>query len=180
MLNSVQELMTIATCEMKEEDTSSQVLFWQMINSTMAQCGFPPADFQGFMADEAGANWCAVRTVFNGGPHNIMPERERTCLFHWKQSLHQKTRKNVQANARAEHIALCEQWRLASNKEEAFKCSKAIREWWREGHVTDDKVPIMDLWLSWWEVRIAHWGNLMAMVLNLASFVYIICRFWSS
>lgn len=159
--------MTIATCEMKEEDTKSQVLFWEMINSTMEQSDYPPADFHGFMADEAGANWCAVRTVFNGGPSNAMEDRERTCLFHWKQSLIKQTRHCVIAVARQEHISLCEQWRLAPTKEDAAMKSKVIKEWWRKGNVSEERVPLMDTWLSWWEVRIAHWGNLMAKVLFL-------------
>ena len=29
-LANVQELLTIATCEMKEEDTKIQVLFWEL------------------------------------------------------------------------------------------------------------------------------------------------------
>ena len=81
-LASVQELLTIATCEMKEEDIKSQVLFWQMINRTMQHCGYHPANFHGFMANEAGENWSAARTVFNGGPKNIMEDRECICLFH--------------------------------------------------------------------------------------------------
>lgn len=151
---------------MKEEDTKSQVLFWEMLNSTMEQCGYAPAHFYGFMADEAGSNWCAVRTVFNGGPHNIMEDRERTCLFHWKQSLMKHAKQCVKAESRQHHIDLCEEWRLATNKESAFLKSKEIREWWRNGHVHEGKLSVMDTWMSWWEVRIAHWGNLMSRVRN--------------
>lgn len=84
---SVQEMQTIAICEMKEEDTTSQVLFWEMMNDVLLKNGSLPANFRYFMANEAGANWRVVRTVFNNGPDNIMVERERSCLFHWEQSL---------------------------------------------------------------------------------------------
>ena len=52
--------MVIAICEMKEEDTEAQILFWESLNNVMQEEGFPAADFAGFMADEAGANWMAI------------------------------------------------------------------------------------------------------------------------
>ena len=72
---------------MKEEDTTFQILFWEMMNDVVLKNGCLPANFKDFMADEAGANWRAVRTVFSNGPDNIMVGRERSCLFHWEQSL---------------------------------------------------------------------------------------------
>lgn len=163
--------MTVATCEMKEEDTKSQVLFWKMLNSVMTQNGFPEADFFGFMADEASANWLAVRTVFNGGPENIMEGRERTCLFHWKQSLHIHTKKHVKECSRQEHIELCEKWRLCTHINDASNQSRQIRQWWRNGNVYESSLPSLDIWLSWWEVRIAHWGSVMSSV-SLYNFPY--------
>ena len=164
---SIQELLTIATCEMKEEDTKSQVLFWEKLNITMEQCGYQGADFHGFMADEAGANWCAGRTVFNGGPTNIMDNRERTCLFHWKQILYKHTKKCVKKESQQKHITLCEEWRLASSREATLSKSKEIRQWWGKGHAEKGKVTILDTWMSWWEEQIAHWGSLMSRVGNL-------------
>ena len=74
--------MIIAICEMKEKDTYAQVLFWSKLNEVMANCGHPHVDFKGFMANEVDANWRAICTVFNGGPENVMQDRERSCLFH--------------------------------------------------------------------------------------------------
>ena len=65
-------MQTIAICEMKEADTTSQILFWEMMNDVLLKNGCLLANFKGFMADEAGAKWRAVRTVFNNGPDNIM------------------------------------------------------------------------------------------------------------
>ena len=73
----MQELMTIEICEMKEEDIDAQVLFWSKLNEVMANCRHPHADFKGFMADEAAANWRAICTLFNGRPKNVMQDRER-------------------------------------------------------------------------------------------------------
>ena len=80
--SSVKDFLTIATCEMKEEDMRIQVLFYKILNNTMQQCGYHVANFCGFMANEVGANWCVINKIFNGGPTNIMEDRECTCLFH--------------------------------------------------------------------------------------------------
>lgn len=149
---------------MKEEDTQSQILFWTSLNNVMEQSGHGKADFRGFMADEAQANWRAVRIVFNGGPSNEMVGRERSCLFHWEQSLHIHTTKFIQKEHQPEHKAICEKWRKASTKEEAVAQSRYIRQWWKTGKVRDSDLPALDSWMSWWNVRIAHWGEFMVAV----------------
>lgn len=161
---SIQELLTIATCEMKEEDTESQTLFWEMLNSTMMRHGHSPADFHGFMADEAQANWRAVRKVFNGGPDNELVGRERSCLFHWAQSLEIHTTKYVHKEHQRKHKELCEQWRVSRTKEEATLQYRVIRQWWRTGKVSDHDLAYMDSWMGWWNIRIAHWGECMTQV----------------
>lgn len=150
---------------MKDEDSDSQQLFWKMINHVMVKSGYPQADFHGFMADEAQANWRAVRAVFNGGPNNVMEEgRERSCLFHWEQSLNIHTQKYVHKSFQDEHKKLCELWRTSHTKEEAESQCKVIRQWWRAGKVKECDIPAMDTWMSWWAIRIAHWGEHMVRV----------------
>ena len=68
-------MQTIAICDMRLEDTEAQTLFWEKMNDVMLRCGHAPADFFGFMADEANANWKAIRQVFNNG--NTLEGRER-------------------------------------------------------------------------------------------------------
>ena len=67
--------MNIATYEMKEEDTNSQILFWNMLNSTMNQTSYPNANFYGFVRDEVRTNWCV-------GKDKVMLGRVQICLFH--------------------------------------------------------------------------------------------------
>lgn len=153
----MQELMTIASCEMKEEDTDAQVLFWENLNDVVIKKGGKRPDFFGFMADEAGANWRAVRTVYNGGPNNKMEGRERSCLFHWEQSLQIHTVQYVVKHFQEEHKRLCRYWRSAVTEEEALSQYRYIRSWWMNGKVIDSNIPAMDCWLSWWNVRYPHW-----------------------
>ena len=40
--DSMQELLTIATCEMKEEDMEAQCLFWDSLNEVMEKNGCEP------------------------------------------------------------------------------------------------------------------------------------------
>ena len=117
----MQELQTIAICQMKEEDTTSQILFWEMMNDFLLQNGCLPTSFRGFMADEASANWRAVRTVFNDRGDNVMEGRERSCLFHWEQSLQIHIFQCVAKSFQDKHKRLCENWHCVSSEEEATK-----------------------------------------------------------
>ena len=78
---SLKALMVIAICKTKEEDTDTQVLFWQNLNRVMQMEGFPDADFAGFMGDEAGANWLAIKTVYNGGPQKYWKGENDRVFF---------------------------------------------------------------------------------------------------
>ena len=151
--------MVIAICEMKEEDAEAQILFWKSLNNVMQEKGFPPADFAGFMADEAGANWIAIRTVYNGDAENVLEGRERSCLFHWEQSLQKHTKKLVLPQYRHIHLDMCETWRLARTLESAKKQAKQIKEWWKEGNVLKENIKALSQWFNWWEERILHWGS---------------------
>ena len=153
-------MQTIAICEMKEEDTMSQILFWEMMNDVLLQNGYLPANFRGFMANEAGANCRAVQTVFNNGAENIMVGRERSCLFHWEQSLQLHTVQCVGKSFQDEHKRLCEKWRCASNEEEATTVYRQIRGWWTTSKFFDANLPQMDCLLSWWNVRHPRWKKM--------------------
>lgn len=158
-------LQVIAICEVKEEDAESQILFWTNLNGVMERCGHDPPDFAGFMSDEAGANWLAIRTVYNGGPQNVMEGRERSCLFHWEQSLQKYTKKFVPTEKRRHHIELCETWRLAKTTELATIQSTNIKQWWN-GNVEKNNIKALERWLKWWEQRIGHWGGIVQHVSN--------------
>ena len=157
---SLKALMVIAICETKEEDTESQILFWNHLNDVMDNLGYPKPHFAGFMADEAGANWNAIRTVYNGGPENILVGRERSCLFHWEQSLQKHTKKYVLPAYRRKHVELCEKWRLAETEEHGQLQASSIQNWWTKGCVLPENIKAMKRWFDWWKFRILHWGSL--------------------
>ena len=73
---SLQALMVIAICESKEEDAESQIIFWNQLNSVMEKLGHQEPEFAGFMADEVGANWTSIHTIYNGEPNNVLVGRE--------------------------------------------------------------------------------------------------------
>ena len=136
--------MVIAICETKEENVDSQILFWNCLNEVMKQQGHPLADFAGFMADEAGANWIAIRTVFNGGPDNVLVGRERSCLFHWEQSLQKHTKKYVKREVTHTHIHLCEIWWGSSSTEQASEQATRIRKWWLGQNVVESNIEHLE------------------------------------
>jgi len=59
--------MTIAVCNMQSKDTEVQVQFWRSLNAVMQRYGVPDPNFKEFMANNAMANWNAVRTVYGNG-----------------------------------------------------------------------------------------------------------------
>lgn len=154
----MRSLQIIAICETKEEDCESQVQFWKSLNMVMEQCGQEPPDFAGFMSDKARANWAAIRTVYNGGPTNVLEGRERSCLFHWEQSLHKYTKKLVSIGKQREHLDMCEAWRHARKTEEANQQVKSLEKWWTL-NVSTENIRALKRWLKWWKSRIAHWGG---------------------
>ena len=124
------------------------------------------------MADEAQANWRVVQAIFNEGPKNNMEDRERLSLFHWVQSLQQHTRKHIKKYLFDEHVSMCEEWRTCKKRDDALVESCKIWNWWRAGGVAKEgnEVIALDNWFCWWEVCIAHWGDLMSYISSLANF----------
>src|ERR1700738_1163803 len=86
-------VMTIAVCDMQSKDTAAQIVVWKNLNAVMACHNVSQPNFKGFMANSAQANWNAIRIVYGNGDASMpMENKERTCLFHWTQSLEKPTK----------------------------------------------------------------------------------------
>lgn len=121
-------VMTIASCDMQSEDCKAQILFWQNLNLVMESNGFKVPNFKGVMADSAQANWNAVRIVYgNGKKEDPMADRERTCLFHWTQSMVIHTEKHIPEELWEQHKKMCHQRRKAQTMEEADTLYNGLR-----------------------------------------------------
>lgn len=160
----VREMQTIAIGDFKVEDTESQILFWTLLNMVMEKEGYKKACFKGFMADEAQANWRAVRTVFNGGPENVMVGRERSCSFHWEQSMHHHAKKCIPSYSQEEFKSRCHAWKAAPSEEAAEQELDNLWTWLQEGHADRINISALQTWLIWWHARVAHWGEYMVKV----------------
>ena len=106
--------------------------------------------FKGFMADSAQANWNAVQIVYGGGDLTVpMEERERTCLFHWMQSLEKHTKADIRGDLQEQHKQLCKQYWTTSSMEDTEVCYFAIKAWWLSfGATTTEGLQRLELWLS--------------------------------
>lgn len=153
----VKELLTIATCEFKVEDTHAQEEFWNLLNRIVKEGGFEKPEFRGFMADEASANWNAVCNVYYHGKK--MPNKERSCSFHWEQSMVKHTKGCIKAPFQEHHKVLCRQWKDAESDIAALNCRQTLQQWWRKGHAIECEISALETWLSWWEVRAIHWSS---------------------
>ena len=118
------------------------------------------------MADSAQANWNVVRMVYGeGDPTLPMENRERTCLFHWTQSLEKHTKADIRGDLQEQHRQLCKQYKNALSMEDAEVCYFAIKAWWLSSiATTTEGLQRLELWLSFWHFRWRQWGSFMKSV----------------
>jgi len=143
-------VMTIAVCDMQSEDCAAQIVFWKNLNSVLARHGVSHPKFKGFMADSAQANWNAVRTIYGSGDiHVPMENQERTCLFHWTQSMEKHTKADIRPNLQDQHRLLCKQYKNVVYSKESETRYLAIKAWWlSSGAMTKERLHQLELWLS--------------------------------
>ena len=78
------KVLTRTCCDVQSKDARAHTIFWENLNVVMLENGVPNVNFKGFMADNAHANWIAVRKNYcDGDPSFPLESHERTCLFHW-------------------------------------------------------------------------------------------------
>lgn len=159
-------VMTIAVCDMQSEDTAAQIVVWKNLNAVMARHNVSQPNFKGFMADSAQANWNAIRIVYGNGDASMpMENKERTCLFHWTQSLEKHTKAYIRLDLQDQHRLLCKQYKNAKTISEAEMRYLAIRAWWlSSGAASEDAISRLDLWLAFWHFRYRQWGGFMQLV----------------
>jgi hypothetical protein len=157
---------------MQSEDAAAQMVLWKNLNDVMARHGVPEPKFKGFMANSAQANWNAVRVIYGSGDASIpMKDQERTCLFHWAQSLEKHMKADIRADLQHQHRQLCRQYKNAASASESETRYLAIRAWWlSSGATSEEGLGRLELWLAFWHFRYRQWGGFM----QLVSFVLFI------
>ena len=142
------------------------MVFWKNVNDVMARHGVPSPKFKGFMADSAQANWNAVRMIYGSGDATVpMKDQERTCLFHWAQSLEKHTKADIRADLQHQHKQLCRQYKNATSTSESDTRYLAIRAWWlSSGATSEEGLSRLELWLAFWHFRYRQWGGFMQLV----------------
>jgi hypothetical protein len=132
----------------------------------MARHGVPEPKFKGFMADSAQANWNAVRMIYGSGDASIpMKDQEKTCLFHWAQSLEKHTKADIHADLQLQHRQLCRQYKNAPSASESETRYPAIRAWWLSSRATSEEgLSRLELWLAFWYFHYHQWGRFMQLL----------------
>jgi hypothetical protein len=101
--------------------------------------GIPKPKFKGFMADSAQANWNIVRVIYDSGDATIpMKDQERTCLFHWAQSLEKHTKADIRADFQHQQQQLYRQYKIAASASESETRYRAILAWWLSSEATTE------------------------------------------
>ena len=180
------KVMTICVCDMKSEMANHQKQMWMSLIVVMEKHGVKDVNFAGFMADSAQANFNVVREVFGSGDKmEPMLGRERTCQFHWSQTLERHTKQLIKPELKEVHKRLCHEYRLCKKKANADAAMEAIRAWWfSSGVVSEGGLKELNDWLSFWHFRFHQWGAFVSKVLSyfcvqllLCQFLYWICGF---
>lgn len=85
-------------------------------NVVMACLGVSDTNFKGFMADNAQTNSNAVRIIYGSqDATKPMQNRERTCLFHWKQSMEKHMKADIRQDVQEHHCQLCNKYKNANS-----------------------------------------------------------------
>ena len=94
-----------------------------------------------------------------------MVGRERTCLFHWSQSLDKVTQKYIKTSLQFQHKQLCKDYKDAKTIDEAETKYHVIRSWWlSSGVATEEGILGLSEWLGFWHFRYRQWGGHMILV----------------
>jgi hypothetical protein len=115
-------------------------MLWKNLNVAMARHDVLESKFLGFMADSAQADWNAVRVIYNNGDITIpMKDQEKTCLFHYIQSLEKHTKVDICDDLQKQRWQLCKQYKNATLSYESEICYLAIQAWWLSSEATTEQ-----------------------------------------
>ena len=110
-----------------------------VIDVVMEKHGVTDVNFAGFIVDNAQANFNVVREVFGSGEKTQpMLGRERTCQFHWSQTLERHTKQLIKPELQEVHRRLCHEYRLCKTKAHANATMEAICTWWFSSGVVSE------------------------------------------
>ena len=174
------KVMTICVCDMMCEMADAQEQMWVSMLALLRQHGLEDVNFKGFMADNAQANFNAVRRIFGSGDKNIpMEGKERTCQFHWSMALDRHTRQLIKPELQAKHLELCHEYRKCRSKADAAVAS--IKAWWfSSGACSESSLKELTSWLDFWHFRYEQWGSHMSEICSLSFGLYSIYLVFSS
>lgn len=110
------------------------------------------------MAYSAQVNQNVVKMVYGFGDATIrMVDKERTCLFHWTQSLDKHTKQLIKHELQSGHKAMCFEYKNATSLDEANTCYVAICYWWLSYDVTSKNgIHELENQLGYWHFRFRH------------------------
>ena len=160
------KIMTSCSCDMKSEMADHQKQMWLSLIFVMEKHGVRDVNFAGFMVDSAQANFNAVRVVFGSGDKSVpMVGKEKTCQFHWSQTLDRHTKQFIKPELQEVHKRLCHEYRLCKTRDEVDSAMEAIRAWWfSSGAVSESGLKELNDWLNFWHFRFHQWGSFVSEV----------------
>ena len=111
--------------------------------------------------------------IYDSGDATVpMKDQERTCFFHWAQSLEKHTKADIRADLQHQHHQLCGQYKNAAIASESKTRYLAIQAWWLSSEATSKEgLSRLELWFAFWHFRYRLWGGFI----QLVSFLLFVC-----
>ena len=120
------------------------------------EASFQTPEFRGFMADEASANWNTIHKVYFNGERKLY--KERSCYFHWEQSMIEHTKPCIKSPFQEHHKIFCRQWKNVESDIATLTCRQTLQQWWRKGHAIEGEISTLETWLAQWKVHATLWS----------------------
>ena len=148
----LRRLVTLATMECEDETTKTLTKFWLLFNEVLAKVSgdnkkmFNPT---GWMADEAGANWAAICSVYGKESFN----RTVGCQFHFKQSVNHHANQLGSSKSTVQLKKLSNDLMQATTPSLYKKCVEALKDFICK---KPNRRNFLNTWLEWWHHRRFH------------------------
>ncbi len=123
-------------------------------NKVMKEKKVEMLEFKGFMADNAQANYNVVHIVFGwlGDPSQPLHNKERTCLFHYVQSMGIHINNLIRMpHLHVQHMEICNNYKTL---DEINANCEVVRSWWHLfGVASGNDLEEFNHWLSFWHLQ---------------------------
>ena len=152
---TLKKMIKLAVMEAEGEGEENVAIFWQELDEVIKKVsGNSEATFNpyGFMLDEAGGLWNAIRKHFS----DEVLKNSVSCEFHYMQSVNRHSSSLVDDNGKRRYKKLAKQLMDSASPAAYFETMNVIENFIQQQKDANKKLRD---WLHWWDSRRIHWAR---------------------